>query len=172
MIPFSRDIPDPGIKCGSPAPAGRFFTTEPPGKPFIQACKSYISIFLITHIQWQFSIRCVSWMSPNSPLYLFPTVVAIIGTSGACFLQVFREILCIVLAKTFIRVFLQDVTKIRMNFLASPVVGLLPVHHSDQLLVHFRNQRNSKRWGSTNKSGTAMARVSSEQPENFLLSEA
>ena len=77
-----------------------------------------------------------------------------------------------VLAKMFVQVFLQDVTKIRMNFLASPIVGFLPVYHSDQLLVHFRNQTNSKRWGSANKSGTAMARVSSEQPENFLLSEA
>ena len=31
-IPFSRDLPDPGIEPGSPALAGRFFTTEPPGK--------------------------------------------------------------------------------------------------------------------------------------------
>jgi len=31
-----RDLPDPGIKprsLASPALAGRFFTTEPPGKP-------------------------------------------------------------------------------------------------------------------------------------------
>ena len=170
MIPFSRDIPDPGIKCGSPASAGRFFTTEPPGKPFTRACKSYISIFLITHTQWQFSISCVSWMSPNSHLYLFPTV-AIIRTSGACFLRLFRETLYIVLAKTFIWVFLQDVTKFRMNFLAIPIVGSLPVHHSDRSLVYFRRQRNSKRWGSTNKSGIAMKGVG-EQPENFLPSEA
>ena len=27
------DIPDPGIEPVSPALAGRFFTTEPPGKP-------------------------------------------------------------------------------------------------------------------------------------------
>ena len=35
-ISFSRDLPDPGIKpafLGSPALAGRFFTTAPPGKP-------------------------------------------------------------------------------------------------------------------------------------------
>ena len=28
-----RDLPDPGIDLASPALAGRFFTTEPPGKP-------------------------------------------------------------------------------------------------------------------------------------------
>ena len=28
-----RNLPDPGIKITSPALAGRFFTTEPPGKP-------------------------------------------------------------------------------------------------------------------------------------------
>ena len=36
-FPFSRgDLPDPGIELtfpASPALAGRFFTTEPPGKP-------------------------------------------------------------------------------------------------------------------------------------------
>ena len=34
-FPFSppRDLPDPGIEPRSPALAGRFFTTAPPGKP-------------------------------------------------------------------------------------------------------------------------------------------
>ena len=32
-IPPPGDLPDPGIKPTSPALAGRFFTTEPPGKP-------------------------------------------------------------------------------------------------------------------------------------------
>jgi len=34
-LPFSSpgDLPDPEIKSGSPALAGEFFTTEPPGKP-------------------------------------------------------------------------------------------------------------------------------------------
>ena len=32
-FPSPGDLPDPGIKPGSPALAGRFFTTEPPGKP-------------------------------------------------------------------------------------------------------------------------------------------
>ena len=32
-FPSPGDLPDPGIKHKSPALAGRFFTTEPPGKP-------------------------------------------------------------------------------------------------------------------------------------------
>ena len=35
-FPFSGDLPDPGIESASPvspALAGRFFTTEPPGTP-------------------------------------------------------------------------------------------------------------------------------------------
>ena len=32
-ISYSRDLPDPGIEPVSPALAGGFFTTEPPGKP-------------------------------------------------------------------------------------------------------------------------------------------
>ena len=33
QFPSPGDVPDPGIKPVSPALAGRFFTTEPPGKP-------------------------------------------------------------------------------------------------------------------------------------------
>ena len=32
-FPFPGDLPDPGIEPNSPALAGGFFTTEPPGKP-------------------------------------------------------------------------------------------------------------------------------------------
>ena len=32
-FPTPGDLPDPGIKPVSPALAGGFFTTEPPGKP-------------------------------------------------------------------------------------------------------------------------------------------
>ena len=32
-VSFSRGLPNPGIKLKSPAPAGGFFATEPPGKP-------------------------------------------------------------------------------------------------------------------------------------------
>ena len=34
-FPSSGDLPDPGIKQGSPALAGRFFTTKPPEKASI-----------------------------------------------------------------------------------------------------------------------------------------
>ena len=33
-FPSPGDLPDPGIEPASPALAGRFFTTQPPGKPF------------------------------------------------------------------------------------------------------------------------------------------
>ena len=33
-FPSPEDLPDPGIKLTSPALAGRFFTTEPPGGCF------------------------------------------------------------------------------------------------------------------------------------------
>ena len=34
LFPFPGDLPDPGIE--PPALAGRFFTTEPPGKPWTE----------------------------------------------------------------------------------------------------------------------------------------
>ena len=36
VLPFPSpgDLPDPGIKPESPALAGRFFTSEPSGKPY------------------------------------------------------------------------------------------------------------------------------------------
>ena len=34
-FPSPGDLPDPGIEPGSPALAGGFFTTEPPGKHLI-----------------------------------------------------------------------------------------------------------------------------------------
>jgi len=36
-FPSSGDLPDPGIKPRSPELAGGFFTTEPPGLPYIPA---------------------------------------------------------------------------------------------------------------------------------------
>ena len=45
------DLSDPGIELSSPTLAGRFFTTESPGKPFIstsrnQYCRDRVSIVL------------------------------------------------------------------------------------------------------------------------------
>ena len=55
-IPSPRDLPDPGIELVSPALAGRFFTTEPPGKP------SYV-IWLKSNIK---AISVVRMASQNS----------------------------------------------------------------------------------------------------------
>ena len=33
QFPSPGDLPDPGTELASPALTGRFFTTEPPGKP-------------------------------------------------------------------------------------------------------------------------------------------
>ena len=41
-FPSPGDLPNPGIKLKSPALAGRFFTTKPPGKPILSIC--YITI--------------------------------------------------------------------------------------------------------------------------------
>ena len=50
-FPSSGDLPDPGIKPESPALAGGFLTTEPPGKPpskflgrhkFCESCSEYL----------------------------------------------------------------------------------------------------------------------------------
>ena len=34
-FPPPRDLLDPGVELASPALANRFFTTEPPGKPYV-----------------------------------------------------------------------------------------------------------------------------------------
>ena len=45
-FPSPRDLPDLGIEAMSPALAGGFFTTEPPGKPkFIKSTKDTDSLF-------------------------------------------------------------------------------------------------------------------------------
>ena len=43
-FPFPEDLPDPGIEPESPASAGRFFTIEPPGKPFLRSSKPLLLI--------------------------------------------------------------------------------------------------------------------------------
>ena len=37
-FPSPGDLPDPEIKPTPPAVAGRVFTTEPPGKPYLRTC--------------------------------------------------------------------------------------------------------------------------------------
>ena len=47
-FPSPGDIPDPGTEAASPALAGGFFTTEPPGEPVYHGtrCNTIISSFL------------------------------------------------------------------------------------------------------------------------------
>ena len=56
-LPFLSpgDLPDPGVKPWSPELAGRFFITEPPGKPQIFQCtvlKEYCRCFNFTGISF------------------------------------------------------------------------------------------------------------------------
>ena len=66
-FPPSEDLPDPGIEpksSASPAVAGRFFTTEPPGKPIV--CTYHISFNLSSgNEHWVFglfSLFLLSWI--------------------------------------------------------------------------------------------------------------
>ena len=53
-FPSPGDLPDPGIEPTSPALAGGFFTTEPPGKP-----SGYIS----TIKRKEILIHAITWMN-------------------------------------------------------------------------------------------------------------
>ena len=53
-ISFPGDLPDPGIEPTSPALAGRFFTTEPAGRPHNDA---YMSLY-------KKSIKCTTQRNP------------------------------------------------------------------------------------------------------------
>ena len=48
-FPSPGDLPDPGMEPASPALAGEFFTTEPPGKPSSKISKT-ISLWKLEHI--------------------------------------------------------------------------------------------------------------------------
>ena len=58
-FPSLRDLPDPGIKPtspASPASAGRFFTTEPPGKPSLVFMEN-----LKGNLYWALAVRMPVW---------------------------------------------------------------------------------------------------------------
>ena len=67
------DLPDPGLEPRSPALAGRFFTTEPPGKPkeFSRTCENMKFRFLpinsfTGHSHAHVSVSCLwllSWFN-------------------------------------------------------------------------------------------------------------
>ena len=70
-ISSSGDPPDPGIEPTSPALAGRFFTTEPPGKPetqhtwFFSCSLRKIYLFLLSHGAMYRVGQNVHSVSPN-----------------------------------------------------------------------------------------------------------
>ena len=75
-LPFSspRDLPNPGIEPRSPSLAGRFFTTDQPGKPL----NSHLSIYLFyllemssTWIYGNISGKIKMWLSSNGKLKFF-----------------------------------------------------------------------------------------------------
>ena len=49
-FPTSGDLPNPAIKPTSPALAGRFFTTEPPGKPRL-LCPYQLNMHIVKCLQ-------------------------------------------------------------------------------------------------------------------------
>ena len=58
-FPSPGDHLDPGIKPASPALAGGFFTTEPPGKPLQHSIGNYIQYLVITYNGKQSEKECL-----------------------------------------------------------------------------------------------------------------
>ena len=59
-FPSPEDLPDPGIKPTSPAQAGSFFTTEPPGKPRPSVLGPNSPSYVLP-IGWRFQTRIARW---------------------------------------------------------------------------------------------------------------
>ena len=59
-FPFPGNLPDSGIEptsSASPALAGRFFTTVPPGKPLLSLLRSHVFIFVFIFINLGCELR-------------------------------------------------------------------------------------------------------------------
>ena len=54
-FPSPGDLPNPGIRLASPALAGRFFTAEPPGKPY-DSCHLALSL-KDDRVLWSLSVE-------------------------------------------------------------------------------------------------------------------
>ena len=67
---FSRDLPDPGIESASPALAGGFFTTEPPGK--VVQLHYYISLIQILITAWHCWKKSRDWKKEKYPYRQMP----------------------------------------------------------------------------------------------------
>ena len=93
------DLPNPGIKPRAPALAGRFFTTEPPGKPLLLARSSRMHrkprelpkrLMLTT---WQCSARVWQGRFPHSCLALlfWGWKESVWGSRGCLFSECFNK---------------------------------------------------------------------------------
>ena len=67
QLPFlpPGDLPDPGIEAASPALAGRFVTTEPPGKPLriVGKCKRYYFSLARRCLCWSIKLRLAIYVT-------------------------------------------------------------------------------------------------------------
>ena len=94
-LPFlpPGNLPDPGIKPVSPALAGRFFITEPPGKPFISTTSNFHEHFLFAHQKflytWPPFMGCCSFFSYSDDMTSIDGYIAVyFSLHSLCFLQV------------------------------------------------------------------------------------
>ena len=78
-FPSPGDLPDPGIELASPALIGRFFTTEPPGEPYvIYNLLRFLQTFNLN--RWQPPPGSPSQQKPSCP----PTVPGTKGEGSSC----------------------------------------------------------------------------------------
>ena len=65
-FPSPGNLPNPGIESGSPALAGGFFTTVPPGKPYVYVCVCVLlSRVLLFASPW--AVACQATLSVEFP---------------------------------------------------------------------------------------------------------
>ena len=67
--PFPGDLPDPGIKPTSPALAGRFFTTAPPGKHVTASLFGVVNVMYV-YMHEEKDLRCKQFLPLGR--FLFP----------------------------------------------------------------------------------------------------
>ena len=70
LFPTPGDLPDPGIELASPAVAGRFFTTVPPGKPY------KIHMSKLKHPHWHSLFTCCQLNCKPYISLVFPLIVS------------------------------------------------------------------------------------------------
>ena len=91
LFPLPEDLPNPDIEPvspGSPTLAGRFFTTEPPGKPYVCVCKNSLEWFS-PHVSKSLLSKCglqlQTHQKPNSdfPIASESELAGLINSRGS-----------------------------------------------------------------------------------------